>query len=148
MKKLLAVLLVAFVISCGQDIPGPQGSQGLPGEVGSQGEKGDKGDKGDTGNVGAQGPQGIQGVQGLQGVSGANGLDGTPGTVLTMIKFCPLDSHNFPEQGMKIGTDIYAVYWSGSTAFLTKLIPGTYRTTSISSMNCYFTVHSDGSITN
>lgn len=71
---------------------------------------------------------------------------------VTTINFCPQFTSSypgsFPEYGIRIGSSIYGVYWSGSTAFLALLAPGAYRSTSLSNTVCNFTINSDGSITN
>ena len=92
---------------------------------------------------GAQGPQGIQGNPGLTGPQGPSG----DVTGATPVQLCPNDTAQYPEQGLLIGSSLYAVYYgvfSGSPqAFLAKLSPGNYVTTNGSP--CAFTVHSNGS---
>lgn len=80
---------------------------------------------------------GIQGVQGLQGI---------PGTAITPVKFCNTDTSTYPEYGLMIGTQLFAVYWgtapysgNNKTAFLTEIIPGNY--TSTGGNGCSFTIH-------
>lgn len=89
-----------------------------------------------NGSIGATGPQ---------GPTGASGQDSTP---ITMVKFCPnitaQYSSSFPEWGIKIGTQIWAVY-SQNGGFLTLLVPGRYTTTGVGS-NCNFTVNNDGTL--
>lgn len=95
---------------------------------------GAKGDKGDTGS------------QGPQGNTGSPGMNATP---VEFIKFCPgsVPSYgNFPEYGIKANGKVYAVY-SANNGFLTLLSPGGYNTSS-TGLNCNFTVHSDGSVSN
>lgn len=101
---------------------------------------------------GKDGTNGINGQAGTPGVNGKDGLNGTDGeggqdaTPVTMIKFCPNEREvypsNFPEYGMCIDNNLYAVYWNGNAAFLAKLLPGRYTTTAIGG-NCTFTVKSD-----
>lgn len=89
---------------------------------------------------------GTQGLQGLQGVAGA------PGSSVTPVKFCASDNSAFPEYGLLIGNDLFAVYWGtapysphASTAFLAKVIPGSYRSTG--GNGCYFQVGANNRIT-
>jgi len=116
---------------------GPQGPQGDPGAVGPQGPQGN------TGDTGAIGPQGPQGPAGDPGPTGPQGTPGTPGSTILPVQFClhvaNTYPNSFPEYGLCINNKIYAVYWSGSTAFLAYITPGRYETTSIGS-NCDFTV--------
>ena len=94
----------------------------------------------------------VDGTNGSNGSNGAQGIQGTPGQNAipdTAVKFCPsipdVYPNSFPEYGVCISNNIYAVYWSGSTAFLTKLTPGVYSTTS-NEVNCNFTVVSNSCI--
>lgn len=89
---------------------------------------------------GQDGPTGPKGDQGNQGEQGPKGEDGyTP----ELFQLCPGDSAQFPEQGIRIDTTIYAVYWDTTHgAFLSRLVPGTYRTTNGS--NCMFRVLVNG----
>jgi hypothetical protein len=94
---------------------------------------------------GINGEQGLPGVQGIPGVAGSNGSNGNGGRNITPVKFCPSDNSTFPEYGLMIGTDLFAVYW-GTTpaspttpqAFLTKLVAGNYMSTG--GNNCIFTI--------
>lgn len=77
--------------------------------------------------------------------NGINGLNGISGTTVTPVKFCPTDNSTFPEYGIMIGADLYAVYWGTTPAspntpqsFLTKLIAGNYMSTG--GNNCLFSV--------
>lgn len=69
-------------------------------------------------------------------------------TTVTAISLCPGNTATYPEQGLVIGGQIYAVYYgqiSGVTqAFLTQLQPGNWVTTD--GGNCHFTVNSNGTI--
>lgn len=108
----------------------------------------------ELGNVGTQqdfiealrGLQGPQGIQGNTGLTGPQGAQGEPGDSVKMIKLCPSDSAAYPEQGIVLGTSIYAVYYGviGDTpqAFMAKLSPGDYVTTNGS--NCHFKVKPNG----
>lgn len=94
---------------------------------------------------GLNGEQGIQGVQGIPGIAGVDGADGAPGTSVVPVKFCASDNSSFPEYGLMVGNDLFAVYWGptpGSPgkpqAFLTKLIAGNYQSTG--GNNCLFQV--------
>lgn len=92
---------------------------------------------------GAQGPKGDQGLQGLMGPQGVAGQDGSS---VVAVKLCPGDFSTYPEQGLRIGTSLYAVYYGnfGGTmqAFMAKLVPGSYITTN--GANCRFTVDANG----
>jgi len=88
---------------------------------------------------------GTQGLQGLQGVAGA------PGSSVTPVKFCVSDNTRFPEYGLLIGNELFAVYWgpqpyspNASTAFLAKVVPGSYRSTG--GNGCYFKVDANNHI--
>jgi len=94
---------------------------------------------------GANGLNGAQGIQGVQGVPGIGGTPGTPGTIVTPVKFCKTDNSTFPEYGLMIGDELFAVYWgvtpgspNAAQAFLTKLIPGNYQSTG--GNNCLFAI--------
>lgn len=94
---------------------------------------------------GLNGEQGLPGIQGIPGLAGSNGAAGSDGTVVTPVKFCESDDSTFPEYGLMIGDELFAVYW-GSTpaspktpqAFLTKLVTGDYQSTG--GNNCLFTI--------
>ncbi len=98
-----------------------------------------------NGKNGLNGEQGIQGVQGIPGMTGATGAPGADGTKVMPVKFCKTDNSTFPEYGLLIGDDLFAVYW-GTTpasptvpqAFLTKLIAGNYKSTG--GNNCLFSI--------
>ncbi len=106
---------------------------------------------------GINGEQGIPGMQGIPGIAGAvgaagadgqdgqDGQDGNSGTIVTPVKFCASDKSTFPEYGLMIGNDLFAVYWGStpaspkvSQAFLTKLVPGNYMSTG--GNNCLFSI--------
>ncbi len=57
-RVILAIAMAAFLASCSQPTPGPQGPKG------DTGAKGDTGPQGETGPAGPQGPQGIAGAPG------------------------------------------------------------------------------------
>jgi hypothetical protein len=100
---------------------------------------------------GLNGQQGIQGVQGIPGMAGATGATGETGaagtnaTQVTPVKFCANDNSAFPEYGLLIGEELFAVFWgptpgtpSVSQAFLSKLVAGNYMSTG--GNNCLFAV--------
>jgi hypothetical protein len=94
---------------------------------------------------GEQGLQGVQGIPGLNGANGVDGQDGSDGTQVLPVKFCPNDNSTFPEYGLMVGSELFAVYWgttpaspSTAQAFLTKLVPGQYRSTG--GNNCLFRI--------
>jgi hypothetical protein len=98
-----------------------------------------------NGANGLNGEQGIQGVQGVPGIAGVNGADGAPGTSVMPVKFCPSDNSRFPEYGLIVGNELFAVYWgptpgspNKAQAFLTKLIAGNYQSTG--GNNCLFSI--------
>jgi hypothetical protein len=99
-----------------------------------------------NGANGLNGEQGIQGVQGIPGIQGAQGAPGADGTVVTPVKFCANDNSTYPEYGLLIDDELYAVYWgrtpgspNAPQAFLTKLVAGNYQSTG--GNNCLFQVH-------
>jgi hypothetical protein len=84
-------------------------------------------------------------VEVCHGVNGLNGLNGANGTIVQPVKFCSTDNSAFPEYGVMIGDELFAVYWgttpgspSTSQAFLTKLVAGNYRSTG--GNNCLFSI--------
>lgn len=91
------------------------------------------------------------GLDGAPGSTGANGLNGTNSSLVEPIKFCKNYNTSypstFPEYGLQIGTDLFAVYWDGHNSWMALIPPGYYRSTSTSAP-CNFTVNSDGTITN
>jgi hypothetical protein len=119
----------------------------LPVEIcnGVNGLNGEQGIQGVQGIPGMAGSNGINGTNGTNGIDGTNGTNGTNGTIVTPVKFCSNDNSTFPEYGLMIGSDLYAVYW-GTTpaspnkpqAFLTKLVAGNYQSTG--GNNCLFSV--------
>ena|ERR1035437_8122957 len=133
-------------------LQGPVGAQGVVGPQGPVGFTGAQGVAGIPGLVGPVGPVGATGSQGVQGIPGLQGVAGQNATSVTTVKFCHDDTSAFPEYGIVIGSSIYAVYWGSapyspntSEAFLALIKPGNYMSTG--GNGCYFTVHSDGSIT-
>ncbi len=98
-----------------------------------------------NGADGLNGVQGVQGVQGLPGMTGATGATGQDGVGISPVQFCPKDDSTFPEYGLLIGKELYAVYWGvtpgspkSAQAFLTKLVAGDYQSTG--GNNCLFSV--------
>ncbi len=91
------------------------------------------------------GVNGLNGENGIQGEQGIPGLNGANGSVITPVKFCEDDKSTFPEYGLLIDDELFAVYW-GTTpaspktpqAFLTKLVAGNYKSTG--GNNCIFAV--------
>lgn len=109
------------------------GSNGLAGLAGADGNNGSNGNDGQDGSNGAKGENGL------------NGIAGKDGTIVTPVKFCSNDNSNFPEYGLMIGTELFAVYWgttpaspNNAQAFLAKLTPGNYKSTG--GNNCNFTI--------
>lgn len=103
------------------------------------------GEQGLPGVQGIPGLNGSNGVDGQDGINGQDGMDGRDGTQVLPVKFCVDDKSTFPEYGLMIGEELFAVYW-GTTpaspntaqAFLTKLVPGQYRSTG--GNNCLFKI--------
>ncbi len=96
------------------------------------------GPKGDTGNTGAIGPIGDTGPTGQTGDTGPTGADGS---TITPVKFCPGEAvypSIFPEYGLCINNEIYAVY-STHGGFLALIPPGQYNSNAVGS-TCNFTV--------
>ncbi len=133
--------------SCPQGGVKISSSQSEPVEVcngvnGINGEQGLPGVQGIPGLAGANGQNGQNGSDGQNGQDGQNGVDGTQ---ILPVKFCPKDDSTFPEYGLMIGKDLFAVYW-GTTpaspktpqAFLTKLVAGNYQSTG--GNNCLFSI--------
>lgn len=65
---------------------------------------------------------------------------------VSSITFCPTLSggDGFPETGIYIGPELYAVYAKGQNIHFTRLTPGNYVTTD--GRNCQFTVNQDNSV--
>lgn len=80
------------------------------------------------------------------GATGAQGPQGKPGASVGTIQFCAgqVQSYptSFPEYGLCIGNELYAVYWDTHNAFLAKITAGTYQATS-TGLQCTFTVASN-----
>lgn len=70
---------------------------------------------------------------------------------VTMVQFCPgyttTYPSTFPEFGICISGNIYAVYWDSSNSWLSEVVPGQYLSTSTSAP-CTFTVLSNCQIQN
>jgi hypothetical protein len=155
MKYLVMTLLVAL-IGCaaqnGNDGPrgaqgtkgdtGPSGPDGQPGAPGAVGPTGPTGNTGEPGIPGETGPAGPPGNDGTPGSPGEPGNPGSPGTIITPIKFCPNDvpvyPSTFPEYGVCIDNQLYAVY-STHGGFLALIPPGIYYSNAVGS-TCTFTV--------
>ena len=61
---------------------------------------------------------------------------------ISVVQFCSGTTTyptSFPEQGLCINNDLYAVYWDGHNAWLTEVAPGHYSSTS-SNVPCTFDV--------
>lgn len=142
---------------------GSQGNQGVPGTVGPAGIQGSRGEEGPTGTAGPQGNSGAPGsscsvtsIQGGAVVSCTDGtsvvlLDGadappTPYTVTAVLDPCGRQG-SYDEVLLRMSSgQILAHYASGANQFLTLVSPGSYVTTD--GTHCYFTVDSNGDITN
>jgi Collagen triple helix repeat (20 copies) len=138
MKNLIVLFLI--LAAC------ERGAQGIQGGNGTNGTNGIDGTNGTNGATGAQGPQGPQGIPGSTGAQGPAGADGTQ---ITVVQFCPgTPSYpsTFPETGLCINGNIYAVY-SKNDGFLTEIPPGLYRSNAVSS-SCTFAVGANCQILN
>jgi hypothetical protein len=88
---------------------------------------------------------GVDGVNGANGTDGQQGLAGAAGSLVVPVKFCASDNSTYPEYGLMIDGELFAVNWgptpaspSISQAFLTKLVSGNYMSTG--GNNCLFSV--------
>lgn len=89
---------------------------------------------------------GQTGSQGGIGLTGPIGPQGEAGTGVSVVQFCPTFTASypstFPEYGLCIGGNLYAVYASATQGtFLAFLPPGAYSSTSNSAL-CSFNVAS------
>lgn len=163
MNKLISLLLVIVVSSCAVRQPrdGVNGTQGVAGKKGSDaqpctltsipggveiacpgqdpqfvlnGAEGPAGQKGDSGDQGPQGP------------AGAPGLDATPVMPVALCTGQTVYPAAFAEYGLCVNNDLYGVYWDGTNAWLTKIVPGNYVSTS-TSVPCSLTVGPNCSVT-
>lgn len=94
---------------------------------------------------------GTNGTQGGVGLTGPIGPKGEAGTSVTVSQFCPNYTASypstFPEYGLCIGDNLYAVYASATQGtFLAFLPPGAYTSTSNSAM-CSFSVGANCAVT-
>lgn len=138
-KTALSLMILALVLACGK--VGPQGIDGRPGADGAPGLKGEMGVSGQDARPctvlpTADGAQIVCPDGSVQAIhSGQDGAAGTPGTLTSTVQFCPSYGpttypNNFPEYGLCIANQLYAVYWTGSQAFLALVPPGRYSSTS------------------
>jgi len=85
------------------------------------------------------------GAAGPSGPQGSPGPTGAPGTSVTVVQFCnkctPIYPSDFPEIGLCLGGNLYAVY-SENDGFLTLVTPGNYYSNGIN-CSCNFTVKSN-----
>lgn len=144
---------------------GDRGPEGQVGQAGPAGEPGEQGEKGDSCSVDSLSNGAIitcedgttaviyNGVDGLDGQDGADGEDGEDGedapptayTITEIIDPCG-DQSGFDEVILRTANEeLLAHFASGSLQYLTLLPPGSYVTTD--GHSCYFTVHSDMSVT-
>lgn len=154
-KSIAIIILCVLLCNCrgrdgatGQTIAGPQGPKGDQGDIGYMGPAGPQGVPGIQGPIGNTGPSGSNGSNGSNGNNGATGPQGVPGpagingTVITIIQFCPgvtpIYPTIFPEVGLCINNQIYAVY-SANNGFMVLVVPGAYHSNAIGSA-CSFTV--------
>lgn len=88
------------------------------------------------------------GATGPQGQQGPSGVDLSS---VSVVQFCSgyqtSYPNSFPEFGMCVNGNLYAVYWNGSDAWLAEIVSGYYASTSTSAP-CNFTVTSGCNVTN
>lgn len=135
------LLLLVALLGCA----GPDGGSG------AVGPKGDTGSIGVAGPVGPAGPQGEIGPQGPVGPIGLTGATGPAGNAaIAAVQFCPSQGSttagHFPEYGLCIAGTLYGVFWDGTNAFMAKVIPGQYQSTS-TGLACTFTVSNNCVVT-
>jgi len=74
---------------------------------------------------------------------GPTGPQGASGASISTLEFCPgyvtTYPSTFPEYGICIDNNIYAVFYDGKNAWLAEIVPGDYISTSTSAP-CSFTV--------
>lgn len=135
MKKILTSLII--LTACGTN------TYYLPGNNGAAGATGSSGLIGNTGEQGIQGSTGIIGPTGAIGITGSEGVTGNSGANISYIKFCNnyIGSYpgSFPEYGICIDNNLFAVYWDGRNSWLAMVYPGYYKSTSTTAP-CNFTV--------
>lgn len=138
MKQFIIWLLSMFVLAA----CGPQGVQGIQGGMGEKGTTGNAGSKGTSGLPGVDGKDGKDGAQGVKGDTGANGQNGQDAIPVRFVKFCPgsdpVYPSIFPEYGLCVGGQVYAVY-SANGGFGVLLPPGVYGSNGIGS-SCIFKI--------
>lgn len=147
----LCILLLAFIFGCNQDnITIPPSKSPQCSVVASEAGATITCPDGTTASIvnglnGTNGTNGSDGSNGTNGSNGVNGSDGAPGTIITTVKLCADDTSGFPEYAVRIGGQLYAVYWDVSKgAFLALLTPGRYMSTN--GTGCLFGVTSDGEV--
>ena len=138
-----ALTLSWALVGC---VAGPEGAQGVTGAKGDQGSSPVVTTQPATSQECLNGGSEIL-VNGVEqtvicnGVQGQPGLPGTPGTKITLVQFCaetPSYPSTFPEVGLCIDGNLYAVY-SIPGSFLALITPGRYQSNGIGS-SCSFTV--------
>jgi hypothetical protein len=162
---ILLVLTIATLPGCAK-VAGPAGANAAPTVVTEQpaspeqcpngGVQVNIGDtqsvicNGANGAPGATGSTGAAGATGPQGQPGQNGINGTNATPVTTIQFCPgvtpTYPSNFPEYGICLSGNLYAVY-SANGGFLALIPPGVYSSDGINA-SCDFTVRANCEVTN
>lgn len=147
----IAAITGGAVITCPDGsqetiLDGAKGSQGEAGATGASGTNGTNGTNGSDGANGTNGSDGAPGADGANGVNGTNGADANP---VTTVQFCPGPTtypSSFPEQALCLQNELYAVMWMGGQAWLSKVVPGHYATTSTGPV-CSFTVSANCQVT-
>lgn len=76
---MLAMTMLAVILTACTPDPGPAGPQGEQGPRGPQGEQGVQGEQGPAGPEGVRGADGAQGPRGERGAQGAHGAEGPAG---------------------------------------------------------------------
>lgn len=123
----------------------PQPKDGVDGQVGQTGLPGNDGQDGYSCTV-------IQTETGAtincqdgttasinNGTNGIDGVDGEDATGVSSVQFCPNIAGSFPEFGMCINNELYAVFMGANNQVrMSRLTPGTFSTTD--GRQCTFTV--------
>lgn len=148
--RVLLIALVVLMSSCGK-----QGENGADGQLGAPGKGCTETPVKATGIINDPFIYGgvlitcengttalINGAPGPLGPIGPAGPKGTDATPVTVVQLCTQYStvypSSFPEQAFCLNNTLYAVYWTGSQAFLAEIAPGYYASTS--PQGCSFTV--------
>lgn len=161
MIKILLIILVLFVSSCGK-LKGKPGDNGIPGKDGINGLNGANGKDGINGTDGIDGQNGKDGTSCttetviggaiikcsdgtssiiVNGVNGKDGIDGKDGqnAIVELIDPCGDNPNIYDEILIRLNNNkLIAYFEDGTQHYLTIIIPGTYQTTD--KQRCIFTI--------